>query len=272
MAAKSKIRRIVTNPRVVIVILAVLIAVYSTGIPFSLGREGVVVRSIEKDSAAYDAGIRSSEGTALAAKEAIIAIDGQKIRTVVDYADAVSGLEINQTLLFETNRAFYRVVVKPDVNIRVLPELEEKVVIVNTTTNETKKILVNKTLEEVVGVAKQQRVCPYEIAALAAKKSAVVIADYNYIFNSKIRGSFFRRNGKSLEKCIIIVDEAHNLPSRMRDMLTERLSTLVLERAIKEAEKFGEQSINEFLAVLQHGGRFPNGKQDVSAKGRDLVC
>lgn len=107
--------------------------------------------------------------------------------------------------------------------------------------------------EEMVGVAKQQRVCPYEVAALATKKAAVVIADYNYIFNSKIRESLFKRNGKSLEECIIIVDEAHNLPSRMRDMLTERLSTLVLERAVKEAGKFGEQSITEFLARLQHG-------------------
>ncbi|MBI2580936.1 hypothetical protein HYV85_03970 [Candidatus Woesearchaeota archaeon] len=153
MAAKSKLRRIVTNPRVVIVILAVLIAVYSTGIPFSLGREGVVVRSIEKGSAAYDAGLRSSEGAALAAKEAIIAIDGRKIRAVADYADAVSGLEVNQTLLFETNKAFYRLTVKPEVNIRVLPELEEKTVIVNATTNETKNVLANKTVEEVVGVA-----------------------------------------------------------------------------------------------------------------------
>ncbi len=153
MAAKSKLRRIVTNPRVVIVILAVLIAVYSTGIPFSLGKEGVVVRSIEKDSAAYDAGLRSSEGSALAAKEAIVSIDGQKIRDVADYADAVSGLELNQTLLFETERAFYRVVVKPDVNIRVLPELEEKIVVVNATTNETKRVIVNKTVEDVMGVA-----------------------------------------------------------------------------------------------------------------------
>ncbi len=152
MAAKSKLRRIVTNPRVVIVIVALLIAVYSTGIPFSLGREGVVVRSIEKDSAAYDAGLRSSEGAALAAKEVIVAIDGQKIRAVADYADAVSGLEINQTLLFETNKAFYRLTVKPEVNIRVLPELEEKVIIVNATTNETKKVLANKTVEEILGV------------------------------------------------------------------------------------------------------------------------
>ncbi|MEK6854063.1 MAG: PDZ domain-containing protein [Nanoarchaeota archaeon] len=153
MATKSKLRRIVTDPKVVIVIAAVLIAIYSTGIPFSLGREGVVVRSVEKASAAYDAGIRSVEGSSLAAKDVIVAIDGQKIRAVEDYADAISGLEINQTLLFETNNAFYRLTVKPEVNVRVLPELEETEVIVNATTNETKKVLANKTVEDIVGVA-----------------------------------------------------------------------------------------------------------------------
>lgn len=153
MAAKGKLRKVLANPKVIIVLAAVLIAIYSTGIPFSLWAEGVVIRAVEKGSAAYDAGIRSAEGTSSAAKEAIIAIDGKKIRNLLDYADAVSGLEINQTLLFETNKAFHRLTVKPEINVRVLPELEERTVVVNATTNETKTILVNKTFEEIVGIA-----------------------------------------------------------------------------------------------------------------------
>ncbi|MBI2144495.1 hypothetical protein HYU17_05105 [Candidatus Woesearchaeota archaeon] len=151
--AKGKLRRALTNPRVIVVMVAFIIALYSTGLPLSLGREGVVVRAVEKGSAAYDAGIRSSEGTALAAKERITAIDGNKVRTITDYASAVLSLEINQTLLIETNRDFYRVAVKPEIEMRALPELEEKTVVVNATTNETKKILANKTIGEIVGIA-----------------------------------------------------------------------------------------------------------------------
>ncbi|PIN72311.1 hypothetical protein COV22_03560, partial [Candidatus Woesearchaeota archaeon CG10_big_fil_rev_8_21_14_0_10_47_5] len=38
---------------------------------------------------------------------------------------------------------------------------------------------------------------------------------------------------------IIIVDEAHNLPGRVRELLTERLSTFMIGRAVKEAKRAG---------------------------------
>lgn len=101
--AKSKLRRMLTNPRVVIVILAFLVSVYSTGIPFSLWNEGVVVKAVEKDSAAYDAGMRAES------RESIIAIDGEPVKSMDDYAAAVSGLEPNQTIVVETEKVFYRV-------------------------------------------------------------------------------------------------------------------------------------------------------------------
>lgn len=152
MASRSKLRRIFTNVRVIIAIVAIMISIVSTGIPFSLGREGVVISSVEKGSAAYDAGLKSVEDTSLAAKEVILAIDGNKIKTLQDYSSAVSDLKLNQTLLFETNKAFYRMNVKPKINVTVLPDLENKTVLVNATTNETKKVAVNKTLERIVGV------------------------------------------------------------------------------------------------------------------------
>ncbi|MBI2176339.1 hypothetical protein HYU40_03240 [Candidatus Woesearchaeota archaeon] len=150
MATKGKLHRILTEPKVIIVIIALLISMWSAGIPLMLGNDGVVVRSVERGSAAYDAGMRIAEGDR--SREVIDNIDGSKIRTLGDYASAVSGLQINQTVIIETNREFYRLTVKPEVSITVLAEQEEKNVAVNATTNETKKILVNRTIEEVVGV------------------------------------------------------------------------------------------------------------------------
>ena len=153
MSAKSKFRKIITNPRVLVVMAAVLIAIYSTGIPFSLGREGVAISGVEKGSAAYDAGLKVAESdTSSTSKEVIVSIDNNNVKTIEDYASAVSGIEINQSVLVETNNAFYRLTAKPQVIIRTLPELEEKDVVVNATTNETKRILVNKTAEDIVGV------------------------------------------------------------------------------------------------------------------------
>ncbi len=107
--------------------------------------------------------------------------------------------------------------------------------------------------EEVVDSSKKQSVCPYEVASHAAKDASVIIADYNCLFNSRIRESFFGRSSKALNDAVIIVDEAHNLPGRMREMLTARLSTLIIDRAMSEAETWNENDIKTFLASLRYG-------------------
>ncbi|MBL7055590.1 ATP-dependent DNA helicase [Candidatus Woesearchaeota archaeon] len=93
-------------------------------------------------------------------------------------------------------------------------------------------------VQELVECCKKPKMCPYEMASLMSKNASVIIADYNYIFNSPIRESLLARADKKLEECIIIVDEGHNLPGRARDMLTAKLSTFMIERAIKELNKF----------------------------------
>jgi DNA excision repair protein ERCC-2 len=92
--------------------------------------------------------------------------------------------------------------------------------------------------EEVIEHAKEDKMCPYEISMLLAGDSKVVIADYYYIFNPRIRELFLNKIGKSLEQAIIIVDEAHNLPNRIRELMTSRLSTKIIGWARKEANKF----------------------------------
>lgn len=105
--------------------------------------------------------------------------------------------------------------------------------------------------EEVVDVARRHGTCPYEVAVVAAKDSALVIADYYYLFNPQVRDGFLRKTGRTVEESIIIVDEAHNLPERLREMLTDKLSTAAIERAMKEAERVGDTDIRQFLFDLK---------------------
>ncbi|MBW2976711.1 ATP-dependent DNA helicase [Candidatus Woesearchaeota archaeon] len=92
-------------------------------------------------------------------------------------------------------------------------------------------------VEELVEICRKAKLCPYEMASMLAKESKAVIADYNYIFNSDIRDSFFSKANKKLENSIIIIDEGHNLPARARELLTAKLSSFILDMAIKEANK-----------------------------------
>src|SRR3989344_1606355 len=80
--------------------------------------------------------------------------------------------------------------------------------------------------------------CPFEISCILARKAKIIIADYHYILSPTIRKIIFERANKSLENSIIVFDEAHNLPRRARELLTSTLSTITIERAIKEAKKF----------------------------------
>src|SRR3989338_4395495 len=99
-------------------------------------------------------------------------------------------------------------------------------------------------VEEVIENCRKPKLCPYEMVSLLAKDAKVIISDYNYIFNQDIRGSLFGRANKKLENSIVIIDEGHNLPERAREMLTAKLSTFIIDRAIKEASK------HEFYNVL----------------------
>lgn len=101
-------------------------------------------------------------------------------------------------------------------------------------------------VQEFIDNGKNNKLCPYELATLSAAEAKVVIADYYYIFSQGIRNSFLQKIKKELESIILIIDEAHNLPNRIRELLTQKTSSLVIENAKKEAKKFeyGETTAN----------------------------
>lgn len=101
--------------------------------------------------------------------------------------------------------------------------------------------------EKLIEICTKEKLCPYEMSALLAKEAKIVIADYYYIFNPDIRNTFFNKAGKELEKSVIIVDEAHNLPKRCRELMSWNLSNFIVNRAIKEAGKFGFNDARENL-------------------------
>ncbi len=91
--------------------------------------------------------------------------------------------------------------------------------------------------------------CPYEISKEIAKSSQVVIADYNHIFNKAIRESLFLKINASLENSIIIIDEAHNLPDRLRNLLSQTITTRTVELALKECSRF-KLDVSEQLKAI----------------------
>jgi len=112
----------------------------------------------------------------------------------------------------------------------------------------TGRILPVKVLKE---DCVEKQVCPYEISLELAKKARVIIADYNFVFHPRIRESFLRKIGVGLKDCIVIVDEAHNLADRAKDMSSSQLSTFILQNAYKEAASFGNIEVSQVLQWLE---------------------
>ena len=81
-------------------------------------------------------------------------------------------------------------------------------------------------------VAKRHTVCPYELSLDISEHCDVVICDYNYLFSPSV---YFRRyfsRGADNGKYAFLIDEAHNLASRAREMYSSELSKLEAERAL----------------------------------------
>jgi Rad3-related DNA helicase len=69
-------------------------------------------------------------------------------------------------------------------------------------------------------VARAHQVCPFELSLDAALWSDVVIGDYNYLFDPGVRLQRFAGE----RDAAVLVDEAHQLAPRVRDMLSLGLS------------------------------------------------
>lgn len=87
-----------------------------------------------------------------------------------------------------------------------------------------------KHVNEIVNLCRSRGVCPHKAALVAGKEADIIVCDYNYVFD-EIRESIFDMLDIELENAIVIVDEAHNLPDRIRSHLEESITVQVLNEA-----------------------------------------
>ena len=87
-------------------------------------------------------------------------------------------------------------------------------------------------------VAEKYSVCPHELELTYSELCDVVICDCNYLFDPR---AFIRRYFEEGGKYAFLIDEAHNLAERARDMYSAELSRSELD-AILENELIGPVS------------------------------
>jgi DNA excision repair protein ERCC-2 len=77
-------------------------------------------------------------------------------------------------------------------------------------------------LETLRAAGREVRICPYEITRASLAFNDVWIGDYNYIFAPNNRSLFYLQPGFDPARTLLLLDEAHNLPSRVADAYSHR--------------------------------------------------
>jgi preprotein translocase subunit SecD len=156
----GKIRLVMKNVRVIVLVVFLLLALLA--INPQPGAEGVAIRNIIKDSAAFNAGMISPEPTiSPRGREVITAINGKSVTNIVDFNTLTEGIQLNQTLQIRTTQGVYRLVTQESILEIELNQTEtrqvEEVILVNETRDgEVQEV--NKTVTKTVTTPKIKRV------------------------------------------------------------------------------------------------------------------
>lgn len=140
---------------------------------------------------------------------------------------------------------------------------------VNTALRELMEQYDDITREAVERCAKKHTVCPFELALDATLWADVVICDYNYAFDPRVYlKRFFAQEDASCD-CAFLVDEAHNLADRAREMFSAVLCNssfaLAKRTAGKSAPKLARRATaarKAFTALAQQANKQQSVVQD----------
>lgn len=89
-----------------------------------------------------------------------------------------------------------------------------------------------------VKYGRARKICPWAAARSAAGHADVLVCDYNHVFVENVREASLPAMGIELESSILIIDEAHNLPDRIRSGLERRVTDQVFRRARDNIEEY----------------------------------
>jgi len=73
-------------------------------------------------------------------------------------------------------------------------------------------------------IGEKETLCPYELMRATLPYADLWVGDLNYLFSPRNRSLFFEQPGFDLSKTLLILDEAHNLGSRVADVFSYQVS------------------------------------------------
>ena len=106
----------------------------------------------------------------------------------------------------------------------------------------------------IIAAASAAGVCPYELSLDLSELCDIIICDYNYVFDPAVKLRRYFSDESTSADSVILVDEAHNLPERARDMFSAEFSTSYLTDLSPYLPSLGEKvskCVSELEATIE---------------------
>ncbi|MGN0373717.1 MAG: ATP-dependent DNA helicase [Enterocloster sp.] len=142
---------------------------------------------------------------------------------------------------------------KPDCNPDSCPRARGHFDRVNDAVYEILQEVDGITREKVLEYAERFQVCPFEFCLDISSWVDGIICDYNYVFDPNVRLKRYFSEGEPGKDYLFLVDEAHNLVPRAREMYSARLvkeDILMVKRILK-----GQAGAEKLLPLLDRCNR-----------------
>jgi len=106
------------------------------------------------------------------------------------------------------------------------------------------------TSDEFSAYALEKGLCPYEMMKRLIQYADVVISPYHFIFVPGTKERFLGWMNASIRDLIIIVDEAHNLPDHLREVMTADYTMRALDMAENEAREWKDPEVSNGISAM----------------------
>lgn len=111
--------------------------------------------------------------------------------------------------------------------------------------------------ELILQLARKHKVCPFELQLDIARYVDIVICDYNYAFDPRVKlDRFFT---ETIDHYTLLIDEAHNLPDRARSMYSATLTEKQLLTAAKALKRLDTRHAGILYPIIHYFTQIRNG-------------
>ncbi|HEX2951910.1 MAG TPA: ATP-dependent DNA helicase [Armatimonadota bacterium] len=123
------------------------------------------------------------------------------------------------------------------------------------------------TPERILAVAKREAVCPFELSLELSLYCDLIVCDYNYAFDPAVYLRRFFWQGLPNDN-LFLVDEAHNLISRSREMYS---ATLTVEDLTAIRDQYGGQAEGLATCIGELLGQFSRWCESIEIEGGQAI-